>query len=248
MVVLNEKTIYDSIRKCKVVKKIFMSGGNTLPSTLYHPEDSDVVFRFRFSPKSVKDNFYDYAYRVYAFKREDMDLFLKQHGFDTRLVHIECIPINEFDDDDDHFLKSFKFRSNTSAEIYNIMTTDHFIKDAIDYTCAQLSDTLVFGPPIVRNDIEIIRLINDLMFSIPHAFILDHTLTDGFTGEPYSKDWEKYIKFYNPYQSLEDMDDSYIYESIHNNSIDDLVQPITIEAYVSNFTQMILDSFNDEPF
>lgn len=248
MVKLNEKILYDTIRKCKVVKTTIMHEGNRLPTSYTHPENCDVVFKFQFTTMNLSTDAQGPPYRVYAFNREDMDLFLRQHGFDIRYVHVEFIPINEFDDDEEHILKLHKFRSNTSNEVYHIMTTSRFVDDAIDYTCLQLTDHLILGPPIVRNDIEIIKLINELMYSLPYVFILDHTLTDGFGGDVYSGDWEKYIKFYDSEQSLENMDDSYIYESMHNSSVIDKMQPITIEAYVSHFTQMLFDSFNDEPF
>ena len=41
----------------------------------------------------------------------------------------------------------------------------------------------------------------------------------------------------------EAIDDTFIYESMHCSSVDEDVQPITIEGYVSYFTSMLVDTY-----
>lgn len=206
----------------------------------------NTVFRFRFttSKSSVNSRLH---YTVYAYTRHDMDLFLKQHGFDVNNSHIDCIPMTEFDGNSDLILSSHKFKSNSSDEIYNIMTTPMFVTDAINLVCSDLSESLIFGEPIMHAKIEFIKLINDLIYELPYVFILDHSVVDEDTGELISPFWDSYVKMYGydeaKYCTEVYFDDSYIYDSIHNASIPDKVQPITVEAYVTNFTQILMDVF-----
>ena len=245
LVYCDERKLYNPENNKTVVRRTIMKNNNNLPITFDYPIECTTIFRFQFMSRSDGDvdNIENGAiiYRVYAFDRMSMEMFIKQHNFDLTSVNIETMPIEDFDDDEDCFIKPYKFKSNKSSEIFNIFTTNKIVTEAIDSACLELCDTLTFGPAIVRDDIGFIKLINDLIYKLPHVFILDHTLMDS-SCEPISDHWDRYIKFNSYGQSLENLDDSYVYESLHNHSIDTEIQPITVEAYASSFAKMIIDS------
>lgn len=210
--------------------------------------ESDTIFKFEFTSYGCKNK--NLSHKVYSNNKEDMILFLQQHSFDMSMVHIECLTIDEYEKEVDghiydYLLKGYKMRSNKSQETFMIMTTYDFVYQACEVVCSWLSDSLLFGPPILRTDVEIIKMINDLIHELPHVFVLDHALIDGDSGNIIGD--QRYIRSNRSLDSFdltdEGYDDSYIYESIFNSSFDEDIQPITVEAYVSFFTTLIMDVY-----
>lgn len=215
-------------------------------------EESNVIFRFQFSPRKTKSE--DFSYKVYSDDKNKMNTFLSQHNFDPSYVHIDCIPTysipqSEWTKMEEYMLTEFKFKSNMSPELYNIMTTRWLVSNAIDLTCSELSECLLMGPPSIRHDIEIFKIINDLINKLPHVFIMDQTLIDGDSGNYDNDEYEnRYMNrnahhLYDGFMMAEACEDSLIYESMYNESFDEEIQPITIESYVNGFTSLLFDKF-----
>lgn len=213
---------------------------------------SDYMFKFEFSSNKAKYN--NMNFTVYSYTRQNMELFLRQHNFDTSIIHVDCIKASEFDDSDENILNEYLFKSNKYIdEIYTIITTEKFVSDAIQSICSDLSESLIFGYAAIRTDIEIVEKINDLILSLRHVFVLDHTiLGDDSTAlsdsscmsEVNNKLFNKYTKSFNNLSSdVDSYDDSYIYDSMFGNSIRSKPQPITVEAYVSYFASIMLDEY-----
>lgn len=213
------------------------------------PENIDSIFKFEF--ESIKMKGTNLKYTVYSYSREYMNMFLKQHGFSIENSYVQCIPIEKFDEETELILKPFKFKSNTSDEIFDIITTPQFIYDAIDMTCSELSESLLFGPAALRSDIEIFKMINDLINELPHVYVMENMLIDGDSGEVLNiSHHDEIMNLYNAHgvcemsdELYEAIDDTFIYESMHCSSVDEDVQPITIEGYVSYFTSMLVDTY-----
>lgn len=207
--------------------------------------EDDTLFRFQFMLK-MRYNNKNMCRTVYSSNRLAMELFLKQHNFDMSMVNIECISVNDIDGDEgvieNNMLTPHLFHSNYSNELFTIMTTPAFVHEAIEDVCSELSDSLVFGSGIIRTDIQIIEMINDLLYELPHVYILDHMIVDPESGEPYESNNLKYIKNYHKFENLGMcFDDIGIYDSMFDASIIDKPQPITVEAYASYFTDLITD-------
>jgi hypothetical protein len=206
----------------------------------------DTLFKFTFH--SISDDIKKLSYSVYSYEKGDMDLFLKQHGFDINNSYVECLPINDANIVGDNvLLQKHKFRSNILHEDVVIMTSPKIVEGAIESVCSDLSESLVFGYASLRADIEIIKIINDLIYKLDHVLVLDHSMIDdgGFLISPY---YENYQKSMSP--SLDDglsvdcLNDTYIYDSMFSKSSINATQPITVEAYVKYFTSMMIDKFN----
>lgn len=193
-------------------------------------ESLDVVdvFRFQFASKSGKSNV------VYSLSKEDMSLFLKQHGFDLNNAYVDVIKENLSKINED-LLMTYNFKSNTLANTFTLSTTTNFINDAIITIGSDLSASLMFGLVSIYGDIEIFELISSLIDEVPHVFIIDQYIADE------SNNYHNYIdnpiadKFYS-----DGYDDEGIYESLLEASVINNIQPITIEAYVKYFTSLLL--------
>lgn len=215
--------------------------------------DNRYMFKFEFS--SCHNKIKNMNYDVYAESEEDMKMFLTQHNFtDAPLDSITVIPKEECDNiNDAHILKTFLFKSNRTNEIYHVITCDWFVDFAVETTCNELRDSLIFGEAIIRRDIEIFKLIGDLVSSLPHVNIMDFALAD-IQSSTDNILIDHFIEMNNMKKEysckcLDDLDSTdsaiyYVHESMEYSRCDDQVQPITLEAYVSAFTETMFDAFN----
>lgn len=183
---------------------------------------------------------------VYSEGIEPMKMFIKQHNFNPDIIeHIEAVP--------EHgqavpgaIIEPYTFKSKYSDSIsYTIYTTEDFVEEAINKVCAELADSLMFGSLAIRTNIELFSLVSDLIGELKFVYVLDHGLVDDETGELYSVDYEKYTKNFDAFtynQNEYGYDDSYIYDSLHAASLsNDHISPITLEAYVAYFADMVTD-------
>lgn len=214
--------------------------------------DSDILFKFQFAP--LKTNKPGFSFKIYTQNQNMMELFLSQHNFDRDHVYIECISITQIPETElnkleDSILKVFRFKSNSSTELFHIITTDFLVSNAIDQTCSELSETLLLGPPSLRTDIEILNLVNELLNELPHVYILDHSLIDGDSGNLDEIENEnRYTNrvgshLYDGFMLAEGCSDSLIYDSMYDSSSSGEVQPITIESYVNAFSTLLVDKY-----
>lgn len=190
--------------------------------------------------------------RVYSEKLEEIHMFLKQHNFDESCTFIENIPEDLADEDDleEHMLEKYLMQSNEDGSIHEIYSTRRFIDLAINYTSTCLADTLLLGECILRRDIELIRLIIHNMETIPCTEILDFNALDGSSIDDItdtswmivSKTIEQIVD--NP--SMDVTCTSGIWEQISNSNMPGYPLPITIEAYVESFVQIIMKRYDGD--
>lgn len=209
--------------------------------------DTETVFQLTFS--SVYNNL---PYHVHTSDREKMINFMKQHTFDCDTANVDIVYLsNDGENIDDRCeIKTYKMTSNKNRnKIYNVLSTEQLISDALETICSTLSESLLFGEPTTRTDIDFIRDICDLISDLPHSIVLDHMLLNEDESDFLSSDWKRYAKTfgYDRYVTVDQwdgssIDDSYIYESIQNCYTESGVLPITIEYYA----QFISDLFTDE--
>lgn len=214
--------------------------------------DPDMLYRFRFKASGMSDNL---AHFVLTEDPNKMMLFLKQHNFDLDMVNLDRVPLKDHEGDSEFMLEYFIMRSNYSDQVFKIMSTEHMIYDCGRYVADIMSSALVFGPEIIREDVPIMRVISELVNELDHVYIMDHTLTDPETHEPFSSNYERYTKIGYPTMSSmceldkyyhEDCsyDDSGLYDSLLGSITKGYLLPFTVEAYVSYFASLLTDSYN----
>ena len=203
------------------------------------------MYRVRFSPYYTKnpDRGGMHCYRVYTSDLGLMKLFLQQHKFDPEQTVIENVPYeviqNEDKQQEDHWLSIQKIGSNIDHKIHEIATTTHLLTLACDYATNELTQCLVMGDAILRKDIQLIKLVSDILESLPMTEIVEHLLMDTQSVDDMS--WMIVSK------TLEDFaeEPSDVGPHVHINELlceewekSDMV-PITLEAYVKSFVQII---------
>lgn len=212
--------------------------------------------KFEFS--SMNNHNKNMNYYVYASTIEDLQMFCKQHNFHN--VPSEAITIHSTHNDsiaDIRLLKPFRFKSNRNDEIYTVITCEEFVDIAIENVANDLAQFMLFGEVIMRHDIGIFKMISDNVSKLPHAHIIDYILADefnifnhtdspdmSFTKEIYDMG-KQYLKSIGA--PTEDQDFRMVLQSIYDDISHekDEIYPITIECYVSNFTEMMIDTFNN---
>lgn len=195
---------------------------------------------FKFNFKAINDDS-KLSYYVYSESKDLLLLFLKQHQLENGAHAIQVVADNNTDDF--HLLQLYTFKSNFSNETYKVATCEQFIMDCIDKTCNELENVLCFGPIMLRNDIEFVKIIAETIENLPYRVtVLDYAIADDTAAEmeELTERWKHYI-------NSPSMGESYsvasIYDAIHDESYVSNVQPITIESYISYFVDMITDSF-----
>ena len=188
-------------------------------------------------------------FKVYSHTQQDMMLFFKQHNINLQNVNVEYVDTIK-DSQEQHVLKLYKFRSNKSPELFRIMTSEYIIQYALQLAGDHLSDACVFGAAIFRDDIEFIKRIVDLLGKLPHVSIIDYTLLDDINIFGYDWNCVKSDKLfeYDFAPNLSEIDTQDIYASLYETSGVDLIQPVTVEAYVRAFAELVINQMIDKPF
>lgn len=209
------------------------------------------MYRIRFAPYYVSQNIQcgerDCS-RVYSNDINEIHLFLKQHNFDPNCTFIENVPEEDAEDDylDDNTLKFFKMKSNVDKEIHTIITSQHFIDLAVSYVTESLSDYLLFGETILRNDIQLIQVVREILGDMPCTAILDFNLLDGDSLKyAWNTDWmyvKKTIDQITESPSEDGQDLSELWQLIEDACKNEVL-PFTLEAYVEMFVHVILGKY-----
>lgn len=206
---------------------------------------TDYFYKFRFC-SSGSSHVASMEYYVETQSIDDLKLFFKQHNFTN--VPDEAIQVITTDHESitsSRILQPFEMRSNNSNEIFTIMTCQDFIDYTIDAVAQELAYHSIFGEAIIRRDIEIFKLIGDLLYELPHAEVADFCLVDDDLIDkdfPTSRDIFEMRKDYCESIGREYGNAYYAYETLYESLSSDDILPITIEAYVSHFIEMITDS------
>lgn len=213
--------------------------------------DPQRLFRFRFKSPGMSDNM---SYFVLTDDVEKMRMFLKQHNFDPFKSVVEPVMLKDHEDDSEFMLEPFILKSNYSPKWYTIMSNEHMIYECANQAASIMSNSLILGPNIIRDDIPIMKVISELINELDHTYVLDHTVCDSATGKPFSSAYEQYTKVgypnveYANTLSLTDepaaYDDSALYESITAAVGRGYPLPFTLEMYISYFAELLTDTYN----
>lgn len=210
--------------------------------------DPQRLFRFRFKSPDVSDNM---SYFVLTDDIEKMKLFLKQHNFNCVESFIDCVMLKDHEGDEEFMLEPFILKSNYSDKMYTIMSTEHMIYECANEVASIMSQSSIFGPSIIREDVPIMKVISELIQELDYTYVLDHTVCDSETGVPYSSAYEQYTKVGYPSPDAwllsnepATYDDSALYEAIIAAVGRGYPLPFTLEMYVSYFAGILTDSYN----
>lgn len=214
--------------------------------------DPQRLFRFRFKSPGMSDNM---SYFVLTDDIEKMKMFLKQHNFEQSSPFVDCVMLKDHEGDTEFMLEPFILKSNYSTKTYTIMSTEHMIYECANEVSSIMSQSLIFGPTIIREDVPIMKVISELINDLDYTYVMDHTVCDSSTGKPFSSAYEQYTKVGFPVVNHENAwlelsheaasyDDSGIYESITSAVGRGYPLPFTLEMYVSYFAGLLTDSYN----
>ena len=212
----------------------------------------DGYYRFEFTSSSSRSSM---KYYVLSNNMDDMNMFLSQHGFRDVNDSITIISPEQYKTKDaTHVLSIHSFASNKDHAIYHVMTCEDFVTRALENVANDLSDHSIFGEAILRSDIEFIKMAVKDLGKLRHAFIMDfrladesllfnHEENDGYKGTMMEMITEYKNRIGAP---TEDTGSQAILQSLYDASPDadtNCIYPITVEAYVSTFTELMVDCY-----
>lgn len=211
-------------------------------------------YKFTFSSGSTRSSM---TYYVISRSIDDMNLFLKQHGFNNAHDAIRILPEDEFKPKDySHELRICIFKSNKQPGTFHVMTSEDLITRAIENTANDIADHSIFGEAILRTDIEFLKIIGSLIGKLEHGFVMDFNLADEsmlFNSLENENQYKNRIMdMISEYKNrigapTEDIGSQTILQSLHDSCPDrdtGCIYPITVEAYVSTFTELMVDCYN----
>ena len=211
-------------------------------------------FKFTFTSGSSRSSM---KYYVMSSAIEDVYLFLKQHGFHDAKESIMIVPEEEFKPKDySHELRIVNFKSNKKPGTFHVMTSEDLITRAIENTANDLSDHSIFGEAILRTDVEFLKITGSLIGKLEHGFVMDFNLADEsmlFNSLENENQYKNQImdmiaEYKNRIGApTEDIGSQTILQSLQDAVPDrdtGCIYPITIEAYVSTFTELMVDCYN----
>lgn len=217
----------------------------------------DDIYVFQF--QSVKKNPVSggMPYKVYSDSLDDIYTFIRQHNFEINAAReaISIHPRSEFNIIDSYVVKPFKFRSNFRDGLFTILSTEYFTDVIIENLASDLIQTLMFGEAIFRTDIEVFKTIIDNMEKLSYGPIVDFSLIDtestkldksaldkckiAQTIRNRNKEYCTKVGCPTEDGPILEMQDSLSMDLLNND-----VSPITLEGYISGFTELMLDVFN----
>ena len=217
------------------------------------PNDDIYLFQFQSVRKNTPSGM---PYKVYSNNLDDIYTFLRQHNFDITAAKeaISIHPRSEFKIIDSYTLKPYKFRSNFRKGAFTILSTEYFTDVIIENLSSDLIQTLMFGEAIFRTDIEVFKTIVDNMEKLAYGPIVDFSLIDTESTKLDKTAFDKCkmaqtiharnkaycAKIGCPTEDgpILEMQDSLSMDLLNND-----VSPITLEGYISGFTELMLDVF-----
>jgi hypothetical protein len=215
--------------------------------------ETQQLLRFQFAPASLirdpvrmkplsepPDEFL-----VYTTDPNIMKAFLAQHSFNEECFN-EVRPVNPADQERNfemkYMLEPHKMKSNDSNAVYTVYTTSEIIDAVINQVASELSETLSFGSVIIRDDIEVINLIQDIMNDLQYGFLEEFSIINDDT----KLDTVPRFRPMEDEEYVPDMDDLYPYEppSVYASIVEEMYgdlttldnpTPFTVEAYARAF-------------
>ena len=212
----------------------------------------DTLYKFSFESAKNSNGSSGMKYHVIAYSMDDMYTFLRQHKFDIEMA-MHAITIHdkyEIHEYESNYLKPYQFKSNVRKGVFTVMTTEYIIDLMLENVTADLTHSLLLGEAIFRRDVEVFRMIADIITKLPHVHIIDFTRVDVESATlPEDKYVYDMIKLQQQYAKhigapTEDADYVGILDNLEHYQLNEPVSPITIEGYVSQFTEMMMDTYS----
>lgn len=189
----------------------------------------DPYFYFTWKPINYDDTIEDDDSQenvVISYHKEDIQLFLLQHGFDPNTTHIEV----HCDEDifSDYILHPYVFGSRKRDRLYRIMTNKAIMDQVLYRITNELHACMSFGACALRGEIELFDRISKLVNKLEYGSIVEENIdTIGDSPTEYPTTSQEHLELiYN------------IFDGDTHPSRD--VQPFTIESYVSIFTALFI--------
>lgn len=195
------------------------------------------MYMFEYYPLHVIPNMAPEV--VYTTDRDLMTLFLQQHGFDPNTANVKIID-DEIDEDDPYMLHIWRMGSRKRDRIYNVATTSNIIENVVLSVGLELSEAMTLGAISFRGDIQVFERIGNLISMLDYVYQMDGFAADAGGYDVCDK--ETYSNGYPYYEEIAiNHDDSFLYDALISDSHPSKdVQPITIESYVSFFTDRFI--------
>ena len=193
-------------------------------------DSKEYIYTFAFN---VLDN--KYALNVYSFDKQDVLLFVHQHGFEHGEEYIQLVPYEKeaISRYQDKLLKPFRFKSNSSNEEYVVMTTEFIFEKCLTNAgeiltkCCWLSSILP-----EYNTLPAFKYINEAIDQLKYATVMDWQMfIDDSTCIELNPDVNKNI-------ILDELTQTAYLNNIGENFINEEIQEITIESYVNGFATL----------
>lgn len=200
------------------------------------------------------DDIYPSTY-IESTNLDEIKMFVLQHNFKYESLDSITIKNDEYNYDTTKQLELFKFRSNLSDEEISIYTTYDLLNNVIELISDDMNDISVFrSNTIVKIDLPIIKVVNDLIHSLPYSTVFNYVndiLDEGLSIEDLAQidKYNKYIKVLDTFNEYDYSGEPLNHEFLSLNMIDyrkdalsiktkeshdnDMFLPITIEAYIS---------------
>lgn len=219
---------------------------------------NDELYEFKFeSLRRFKNNDHGMIYKIYSESLNDISTFCAQHNFDINCAKDAIVPVDRGTVNliTSRTLKVFKFKSNIRQGVFDIMTTENFMDIIIENMASDLAQTLMFGESIFRTDLELFKTITELMGHMKHAKILDFAYVDTDSTDLNKASFDiattaqELIALNTKYSQMigcpsEDAPVLAIQDALSMDLLNNDVSPITLEGYISGFTELMIDVFN----
>lgn len=211
----------------------------------------NIYYVFEFNPFGKGTNI---KYQTYSQNKSLVEKFIKQHQMGDGLNLIQTLDEHEWVSDPNiseyDRLQTYKFKSNRTGKVYDIISTPILVEEAYVYVASELSEACLFGEMVTKRNIPIIDSCCTAIENLDFGFILD--LDD--MNDEYESDiscnkhkWKTCVgstpteeDFYSEGPSDKIVFDT-LFDEYSLSNINNKPQPITIEAYISYFVSLITD-------
>lgn len=200
----------------------------------------------KYDPIAEKDGSYNAITYVQTHDENLMRMFLTQHGFDPNTPNVKIIEDPQYNDDDTIALHTYQISSRERGKVYKITTTFEIMERVINEIAYELNQAMTFGSCALKCEIQLFERIQELMDELDYVCIQETSSTNasGFdemaeygyyriSGRIPDNDYEEL--------SRDDQQDTVfadLIETVNDHKL--LPIPITIESYVSFFTDIYL--------
>lgn len=198
--------------------------------------NGDYVFIIQINCGS--NGLYTQYYTIWTENEEYINRFIQQHSLEKDAVYVTPILIDELEGipstmiTESNELNEYYFKSNKDDSVHTIVTTEKIVSSAVEAVGKLLTDSLLFGDLVMREDIQFVKKISDLIEKLPYASIYDWSLLEEIPGDGYYSDYA-YSDYTTNYKN-------YTVEEMFRRHKPGQVEPITLEAYVHQFVKFIL--------